>query len=189
LCGIPMTDLRDNRSYPTILIGSQCWLAKNLNYGTMISSASTQDDNCVVEKYCPGDMASGCATFGGFYQWDELMAFDASPGAQGLCPPGWHVPAVAEWLTLLNYYGQQSQAGLSLKAPAPGGFNALLSGILYQNNTWALLSGGVSATFFWTSTASGALQAVSHGLNNLNASVSDYPANRGNGMAVRCLHD
>jgi len=187
-CGSPLTDPRDNQSYPTVLIGTQCWFAGNLNYGNMLITASSQVDNCQVEKFCPNDMASWCNTNGGFYQWDELMCFDAAPGNQGLCPPGWHVPTSAEWVILMNNYDQQSRAGDSLKTiPAPNGFNAMLSGILYQNNTWSFSPPGLPATFFWTSDASGPLKAMSHGLNSKVASVSDYPSSRANGMQVRCL--
>jgi len=188
-CGSGITDPRDNQLYPTVLIGAQCWLAKNLNYGTMISSQSPQMDNCLVSKYCPGDLAGNCSISGGFYQWDELMGFDATPGGQGLCLPGWHIPGEAEWVVLFNQSGGQSQAAIALKDSAPGGFKALLSGVLYQNNTWAFTQAGISATFFWTSDSAGATGAKSHGINNISASLSDYSAGRGNGMSVRCLKD
>ncbi len=37
-CGIPISDSRDGQFYNTVLIGSQCWLAENMNIGTMISN-------------------------------------------------------------------------------------------------------------------------------------------------------
>jgi len=46
-CGSPITDIRDNKVYPTVQIGSQCWLATNLNFGTTLSSTQDQSDNCV----------------------------------------------------------------------------------------------------------------------------------------------
>jgi uncharacterized protein (TIGR02145 family) len=188
-CGSLLTDPRDNQTYPTTLIGTQCWLAGNLNYGTMIASPSMQVDNCTTEKYCPNNQASYCATQGGFYQWDELMAHDPAAGAQGLCPPGWHVPTTAEWLAMMNQVNQQSQAGYQLKDPAPGGFNALLNGVLYQNNTWTFVPPAVSATFFWTSDAVGATRAMSHALNSIDQSVSDYASSRANAMNARCVKD
>jgi hypothetical protein len=54
-CGNNLIDIRDNTSYTTIKIGSQCWLAKNLNYGTVIASSQDQRDDCVPEKYCYQD--------------------------------------------------------------------------------------------------------------------------------------
>ena len=35
-CGQTLTDISDNKTYPTVQIGSQCWMAEDLNYGTEI---------------------------------------------------------------------------------------------------------------------------------------------------------
>jgi len=95
-CGQPITDIRDGKIYATVQIGAQCWMAENLNYGTMISSSSHQRDNCLSEKYCYQDLSAKCNVQGANYQWDELMRYDDTPGLQGLCPPGWHVPDEAD---------------------------------------------------------------------------------------------
>ncbi|MCX6251863.1 MAG: SBBP repeat-containing protein, partial [Bacteroidetes bacterium] len=42
ICGNPLTDIRDNHAYPTIQIGSQCWLASNLEFGTTIPETQNQ---------------------------------------------------------------------------------------------------------------------------------------------------
>ena len=190
VCGSNVIDYRDNQSYPTVLIGTQCWFSKNLNIGSMVTSTQVQTDNCTIEKYCLGNIPANCNIYGGHYQWDELMRSEALPGGQGLCPPGWHVPTVADWLTLMNFYSQQSQAGTPLKEMAsPTGFKALLSGVLYQNNAWSFDQPGLSATFFWTSESSGATKAMVHGLNNVVGSVSDYESSRGNAMVTRCIRD
>lgn len=60
ICGDTLTDIRDGRNYLTVLIGSQCWMAQNLNFGTQIS--------------------------GPVSQWDEVMAYRTSGMAPGLCP-------------------------------------------------------------------------------------------------------
>jgi len=93
-CGDDIVDSRDSQSYPTVKIGGQCWLAKNMNIGTKISScvsgdcttncASTctvrgttineQTDDGAIEKYCYNDdTASECATYGGMYQLHEAL--------------------------------------------------------------------------------------------------------------------
>ena len=110
-CGQLLTDPRDGKTYPTVLLGTQCWMQKNLDYGTMTSAVNHQKDNCVPEKYCYNDDAANCAAGGGLYQWDELMQYQDTPGVQGGCPPGWHVPTQAEWLTLFNFYQGQGIAG------------------------------------------------------------------------------
>jgi uncharacterized protein (TIGR02145 family) len=187
-CGEPVVDFRDNdKSYPTVLIGSQCWMAKNLDLGTMKYSSIHQVDNCTVEKYCLNDVDANCSLFGGLYQWDELMKHDPVSGAQGLCPAGWHIPTNDEWLALINNYLRQSEAGTALKDPATGTFQALLGGVFYLDQAWAFYPPGFSATFFWTSETDGTGKVITHGMNSLVPSVSNYSADRGNGFSVRCL--
>jgi hypothetical protein len=74
-CGSPLTDIRDNKVYPTVQIGSQCWMAANLNYGTIIAGNTSQRDNCIPEKYCYNDVTANCGTQT-YYQWDEVMQYD-----------------------------------------------------------------------------------------------------------------
>lgn len=97
LCGNPFVDLRDEKSYATILIGTQCWMAENLNVGNRINGDIDQGDYGLPEKYCCDDLESNCDIYGGPYQWDEMMQYTTQQGSQGICFTGWHVPADAEW--------------------------------------------------------------------------------------------
>ncbi|MCX6793265.1 MAG: hypothetical protein NTY12_04545 [Candidatus Falkowbacteria bacterium] len=80
----------ENESYPTTLIGSQCWMAKNLNIGTKIDSNnseplchnpsaplylnwSCQTDNNLIEKYCYSNNNANCLNNGGLYEWAEAL--------------------------------------------------------------------------------------------------------------------
>ena len=85
-----------------------------------------QRDNCIPEKYCYGDNSANCTTKRRLYQWDEMMKFDNASGAQGFCPPGWHVPTESQWGTLFNYYISNGFAGSPLKYTGYSGFNAYL---------------------------------------------------------------
>ena len=185
-CGLPLTDIRDGKIYPTIQIGSQCWMAANLNYGTRVPSTEHQRDNCINEKYCYNDLTANCEKRGANYQWDEIMRYDETPGLQGLCPPAWHVPTEAEWNTLFANYTNNGFAGSPLKYSGFSGFNALLSGVNHFNRQWDFQN---FATFFWSSTPYGAYKAWAHGLNDFNPSVSFYPSSRVNAFSVRCLKD
>jgi uncharacterized protein (TIGR02145 family) len=185
-CGSSISDIRDNQIYPTVQIGSQCWLASNLNYGIILVSSQDQRDNCVPEKYCYNDNPVSCASQGGFYQWDELMRYDNTPGSQGFCPPGWHVPVESEWDTLFANYINNGYAGTHLKYTGTSGFNALMSGANYFNRGWKFQG---FATFFWSSSPHSSTQAWAHGMNNPDPSVSLYPSSRVNAFSVRCLKD
>jgi uncharacterized protein (TIGR02145 family) len=185
-CGNTLTDIRDNKVYPTIQIGTQCWMQKNLNYGTTLQGTTGQTDNCVNEKYCYSNDPANCTLYGGLYQWDEVMAYSNIPGAQGLCPPGWHIPTQAEWITLFNASLTQGLAGKPLQDSVFNGFKAKESGADYSNITWKFQG---FATIFWSSNSFGAIKALSHGMNLLNFGVSDYYSNRSNAFAMRCLKD
>ena len=117
-CGDTFIDSRDNKVYNTVLIGSQCWMAENLNVGTMLcpsqtTCATNQANNGTLEKYCYQGSEDNCTSDGGLYQWGEAMQYAAScngTGAppndacaspvQGICPDGWHIPSHYEYTTL-----------------------------------------------------------------------------------------
>ncbi len=185
-CGNPITDIRDNKVYPTLQIGSQCWLASNLNYGTILTSSHDQRDNCLAEKYCYYDNPINCTNHGGLYQWDELMQFDETPANQGFCPPGWHIPTENEWTTLFANYTNSGFAAGPLKYSGYSGFNALLSGTRHLNKSWDFQG---FASFFWSSSSLGPHKAWAHGMNEDDPSVSQYPSSRVNAFSVRCLKD
>jgi uncharacterized protein (TIGR02145 family) len=185
-CGNIMTDPRDGKQYSTVQIGTQCWMAADLNYGQQLAASGYQRDNCVVEKYCYSDNPGACAVSGGLYQWDELMKYDNVPAGQGLCPPGWHVPTEADWSTLFSFYISNSFAGSPLKYTGYSGFNALLDGVRFKNASWNFSN---FATLFWSSTSHGPYKAWAHGMNQNNPSVSNYPSARNNAFPVRCIKD
>jgi len=107
--------LYEGLSYPTIEIGTQCWFKKNLNVGTQISHFQNMTDNGVKEKWCYDNLTASCNIYGGLYQWNEVMQYLSLPGAQGLCPTGWHIPSKDEWDKLISLLGGTSNAGGKLK--------------------------------------------------------------------------
>jgi uncharacterized protein (TIGR02145 family) len=185
-CGDTLTDIRDSKTYPTVLIGTQCWMAANLNYGNQIPGASPMRDNCIPEKHCFNDLPALCAQGSVLYQWNEVMRYEDAVAGQGFCPPGWHIPTEAEWTTLFNFYISNGFAGSPLKYSGYSGFNALLNGVRFNNTSWNF---DAFATLFWSSTSRGPNKAWAHGMNEETPSVSYYPSSRVNTFPVRCLRD
>ena len=127
-----LTDARDGQTYKTVTIGSQTWMAQNLNYAytgvpykyDVYSSDST--------SWCNNDDASNCAKYGRLYTWAVAMdsvglwssngkgcgtSKTCSPTypVRGVCPEGWHLPTQEEWRALFTAVGGKAFAGERLK--------------------------------------------------------------------------
>jgi uncharacterized protein (TIGR02145 family) len=194
ICGGPLTDIRDGKSYTTSMIGGRCWMTENLDAGTVIDSSLPSTDNCITEKYCQ-PMDAGCTEYGGLYQWNELMRYGYTTAGQGICPPEWHVPSEPEWQSLLAALGTgvnppDGVAGHYLKDPfLANGFHALLTGLLYHNHSWAFNSTALAGSMFWTNTLSPGGSPVARGVNSYNPGTSWYAGTPGNAFSLRCVKD
>ncbi|MCD4737332.1 MAG: hypothetical protein K8R53_14910, partial [Bacteroidales bacterium] len=211
-CGKPFVDTRDGQTYETVEIGEQCWMAENLNIGAVINGMSLQTDNGIIEKYCFNDIEDSCNSYGGLYQWDELMQYDTTPGIEGLCPGGWHIPTDEEWKELEGEVDSQFgypdpewdqlgwrgfDAGGNLKeagtthwtAPNTGGINlngftALPGGCRhYSNGTFLFLT---AYGYWWSSSkidSYGTSRRLSFELSQVRRAGHDI----NHGFSVRCL--
>ena len=115
-----LLDDRDGKTYRTVKIGSQTWMAENLNYET-------------ADSYCDKDSAIYCSKFGRLYTWAAAMdsagtwsssgkgcgfTVRCTPTGiiRGVCPEGWHLPDSKEWGALMVAVGGKSIAGTMLKS-------------------------------------------------------------------------
>jgi len=183
------------KTYTTVQIGNQCWLKENLDVGVYVVSTNTGSthsdvsNNGVIEKYCYDNNPANCNTYGGLYDWNEAMAYTTTPGTQGICPPGWHIPTLAEFEALKAAVNNDGNALKSIGQGAgtnTSGFSALLSG--YRSNNGGFSNLGYN-TYFWSSTECGSKYADYLGLyyDNGNFNLDYY--NKGNGFSVRCVKD
>jgi hypothetical protein len=94
-------DERDGQRYVYVTIGSQVWMAENLNYDTADGTGS----------WCYEDSPDSCAKYGRLYDWNTAMAgmagstVDNPSRVQGICPVGWHMPSEVEWDVLITEIG------------------------------------------------------------------------------------
>ena len=171
-------------------------MAENLNVGTRIDGVESPSDNDEIEKYCYNDNINLCTSDGGFYKWNEMMGYSTTPGVQGICPTGWHLPGDEEWKDLEIALGMtQAEAdktglrgtnqGTQLKKGGTSGFKALLAGL--HNGAGAFGNRGVDAVF-WSSTESGSL-AWHRNLHSGEARVKRYLTATSSGHSVRCVKD
>lgn len=203
----------DGKFYNTVRIFSQCWLNENLNAGLTLSSAEPQSDNGTIEKYCYNNNGYYCDQFGGLYRWNELMKYTMQPGARGICPPGWHVPADEEWKILEGAADSQVgigdtawdlyqawrgyDAGIALKSVYFGNgscdaldlfsFNAKAGGRLNENGNFVNLN---ESGHWWTSSEIFINNSWDRLMNCDEPGVRRYNnVSREEGYSVRCLRD
>jgi uncharacterized protein (TIGR02145 family) len=107
-CGDTLLDARDGQKYATVCIGTQTWMAQNLDY------------NAPGSLLYNNDPANG-PIYGRLYNWKTVMQgaapSTANPsGVQGICPKGWHVPSPAEYAVLVAALGGNAVAGGAMKS-------------------------------------------------------------------------
>jgi uncharacterized protein (TIGR02145 family) len=195
-----ITDSRDGQSYKTVVVGSQIWMAENLNYET-------------ANSYCYNNNASNCTKYGRLYTWAAAMDSVGSWSAngkgcgygktcsptypvRGVCPEGWHLPSYDEWNALFTTVGGSSTAGTKLKSTSGWyssgngtdaySFSALPAGGRYIDGNYG--NEGDYANF-WSST-----EYLSYDAYRMILYYSDGSADllydyKGNGFSVRCLKD
>ena len=151
-----VTDERDGQTYKTVKIGSQVWMAENLNYATT-TSYSSNDLSCDT----PGRLYSWAAAVGKI-EGECVYAENCNLGTgniRGICPKGWHLPSNEEWNTLFTAVGDSSVAGKMLKSTSGWknngngsdkyGFSALPDA---REDDWGRYYNDSSSTCFWSST-------------------------------------
>jgi uncharacterized protein (TIGR02145 family)/prepilin-type N-terminal cleavage/methylation domain-containing protein len=166
-----------------VVIGTQTWAGANLNVGTMITSVTEQTNNSILEKYCFDNNEANCTAYGGLYQWNEMMQYVTTEGAQGICPTGYHIPTDAQWTTLTTYLGGESVAGTALKIGGSSGLNIPLAGNRGTDGSFNPLSSGAT---LWSSSES-STSAWNRYLPSGNASVYRDLRAKAHGFSVRCL--
>jgi len=161
-----LKDLRDNQIYRTATIGTQTWMAENLNFEA-------------EKSFCYDDVSRNCAKYGRLYTWAEAMdsvgtwsmngkgcgyTVMCSPTypVRGVCPKGWHLPTKEEWDTLFTAVGGSDVVAKELKSTngwSGNGngldtyaFSALPGGYKVDDNSSLNYEDEGDYAYFWSST-------------------------------------
>jgi len=185
---LSFTDTRDGKTYKFVKIGTQTWMAENLNFYT--SSGS----------YCYDNNKSNCDKYGRLYGWGT---------SKKVCPSGWHLPSDGEWKKLEIFMGisksefkktswRGTDQGKKLKSTTGWwknenstgtdayGFNALAGGFVNVDGAFIGLG---TCTAFWTSTEGDETGAYHRYLSYEHSEISGGETQRIYYHYVRCVKD
>ncbi len=157
-------------NFRTVRIGSQTWMAENLNCN--VSGSKCYDNN-----------PSYCSTYGRLYNWYT---------AQSVCPSGWHLPSMEDWEVMTAYIGGASTEGKKLKATSDWngngtdnyGFSALPGGGGFSDGSFY---GAGYYGYWWSSTEN--YTAYSRVMGYGNEDAYWYSDVKDRLFSVRCLKD
>ncbi len=153
--------------YKTVVIGTQTWLAENLNNATIGISS------------CPNNSPDSCAKYGRLYDWAAAIDMNTQM-------VGWHLPSDAEWTTLSDYLGGESVAGGKMKVGGGSGFDALFAG--GQSGDGGFFSAS-SFGYFWTATSDIFNNLLSRRVDVNGVILDKIGMDRSNRFSVRLIKD
>ena len=101
-----LTDLRDGHVYKTVTIGTQIWMAENLNY----LPEDTAGTIWAGKSLCGGGewhtkMEGDCSVYGRLYEEDFTKQ---TIYIQKICPNGWSLPTMTQYQTLIAFLGDNA---------------------------------------------------------------------------------
>ena len=171
-----ITDQRDGKTYKTVKIGNQVWMAENLAFKPSSGNYwAYDDDNSNVAKY------------GYLYDWET---------ANNVCPVGWHLPSDNEWDVLTEHLGGAEVAGTKMKSTSgwsdngngtnESGFNGFPGGYRHYNGYFDNIG---NYGYWWSSSVTNAYSAWFRKLYFSNGNVYRSNYNKADGFSVRCLRD
>ncbi|MFC2097890.1 FISUMP domain-containing protein [Bacteroidota bacterium] len=187
-------DTRDNKEYNWVKIGSQTWMAENLNFETRSGS------------WCYNNNANNCIIYGLLYKGETALADNNGNGID-ICPIGWHLPTDEEWKTLEENLGMPitianevswrnfADVGKKLKTELGWDFNngnnlskfeALPGGYMTVGN--AFTDAGKKA-YFWTASEYNYHQLWYRRLAFDMVGVYRYWMDKERSFSVRCVKD
>jgi uncharacterized protein (TIGR02145 family) len=212
-------DPRDLKVYKTVQIGSQTWMAENLNVdkfrnGDPIPEAKTEKEWIAAAQkkqpawcYYDNDSEKG-QEHGKLYNWYAVS------DERGLAPYGWHIPSDIEWEFLLKNLGGDSSNnykniplklkaenkwGTKLKGNNQSGFSALPSGFRRGLFCGKKVRGTFTEigthTYFWSSSfethQKGRYLKLFIGFASSEDDIItlSFPLDPGSGLSVRCVKD
>ncbi len=158
------TGIINAQGFETIKVGSQIWMAKNL-------------DVEVSGSWCYENNPENCSKYGRLYTYEAAIR---------TCPKGWHLPSSAEWSVLANYLGGEDIAGKALKINGQSGLKLLLGGNRIKSGGFGLIG---TYGCYWSSTRFDSSHAWYLYITDKNDYITLTYFNTSYGFSVRYIKD
>lgn len=191
------TDNRDSKTYKTVIIGEQEWLAENFAYLPQVCTVDNNECGVWVYGYNGTDIDEAKTTeeynkYGCLYSWWL---------AKNLCPKGWHLPTDEEWRELernIGIVGLENDSLLNhiswrgtneadyLKKDGQTGFDILFAG--WRAGTGIFNNIGIHANF-WCDTETSEDGSIERLFNMNSSKIGRYWGNKNCGFSVRYIKD
>ncbi|OWV07931.1 hypothetical protein B7992_14020 [Fibrobacter sp. UWH1] len=177
-------------------------MAENLNIGEMIDGTLNQSNESKIEKYCYNNDTAICLTYGGLYQWAEMMGFNDSCNTKscghliqekhrGICPDGWRLLTYDDIYVIVHADGNKN--GVSdLRATFFGGLNysgyTLIGAGLRKNGEF----NGLNTSTYWFYPIENAQYAYRAKSNSMwkdddKPGIDMANQDKSSGVSVRCV--
>ena len=209
-----IVDKRDGQVYKTVKIGTQVWMAQNLNYADSVNTPSLLKRN-----WCYGDKPKNCEFGGRLYTWaaavDSIKLANDTENPQfcgyltncsfpskyqGICPEGWHLPDTTEWRTLIfQVSNDASVAGYKLASrvgwfeEANGtddyGFSAYPVGDKYRDYDFSEFAPDNRTAFFWSITENTRDKQLGYSFRIFYGGTGYTGDFKDSGFSIRCIKD
>ncbi len=180
--GFAQEDIQDidGNVYPTVKIGSQLWMAKNL-------AVSHYHNGDTIISYCYNHDIDNCVSHGRLYPWRSIVGGMELDSLLEVCPKNWHIPSDEEWTILLDIMGGPNYAAEKLRRESDTNFCFQYGGN-YQTKL-DIFSFFDRKTYFWTSTkfSSTAAWMYMTSINTRNINRTTVPIEFS--FSVRCIRD
>jgi len=189
----------DGKTYNTVTIGTQEWMAENLNVehyrnGDIIPQIQDNEKwNHLVTgawRYYDNDSKKG-KKYGKLYNWYAVI------DSRGLAPDGWHIPSDDEWTELNDYLGGGRGVEEKLKSNSgwyhnsngtnESGFGALPGGFCYGNGEFHEIS---KYCYFWSTLEYKDKEYKSawcRYLDDVNSTMLRNACYKDCGLSIRCI--
>ena len=195
-----------SQSIKKVKIGTQIWMAENLNVdhfqnGDVIPEARTAEEWqaagenhqpawCYYENRSVQNDPDNGEKYGKLYNWYAVN------DPRGLAPKGWHVPTDDEWTKLSNFLGGENWAATSIRNKSgwkgsyrstnSSGFSGLPGGFRSEDGSFRGISEFVG---WWASSDDSTDGAWRRTLDYFSGLVLRIGTLKAYGLSVRCIKD